>query len=228
MRHIQWMPIVLLLASDPRSNIRLNLIHSSMSAKSLTNRARARALKIQQSLNSPYDEILPYMYIGSDPSRLANLDTDLDTYLTAQKFTHRIDCTAHPTKETALPTFFITVTDDDKSTASLFQQLEQACDFIDAGKQQTDFKILIHCVAGVSRSATVILYYLLTRRNQELSLAQLLQYMREKRPIVSPNPSFMRALCCVETKMGKPLSIDPDAYAVHRHGRAKNYIVFKI
>jgi hypothetical protein len=57
--------------------------------------------------------------------------------------------------------------------------------------------VLVHCAAGVSRSATVVLGYLMARQN--LSLAAALQHLKEVRPWVSPNPGFMQQLEAYET-----------------------------
>ena len=169
---------------------------------SITSRARARALKIKQSFDSPFDTILPFLCLGANPSKEAKNMPSLDAYLHHHKFTHRIDCTNNPQKNSDIPTCFVTVTDSPNATAKLFQHMEDVCDFIDEAKRTSSkCKILIHCQAGVSRSATVVLYYLLAR--ESLSLAQALRVVRDARPIVSPNPGFMRGLCQVETKLSK-------------------------
>jgi dual specificity phosphatase 12 len=49
--------------------------------------------------------------------------------------------------------------------------------------------ILVHCMAGISRSATVVAAYLLyTFRT--LNVRDVLEFMRSRRPIIRPNPSF--------------------------------------
>jgi protein-tyrosine phosphatase len=192
---------------------------------SITSRAKARALKIKQSLDSPFDTILPFLCLGANPSKEATTMPSLDAYLHHHKFTHRIDCTANPQHNSDIPTCYVTVKDSPDATAKLFQHLPGVCDFIDEAKRTSRCKILIHCQAGVSRSATVVLYYLLARGNMNLSLAQALRVVRDARPIVSPNPGFMRGLCQVETKLGGTPSIDPQAYQKHRHGKASKYIV---
>lgn len=52
--------------------------------------------------------------------------------------------------------------------------------------------VLVHCQAGVSRSATMVLYYLMKHFRVPLRIA--LGHLREKRPIVRPNPGFLRTL----------------------------------
>uniref|UniRef100_A0A915MEX5 Protein-tyrosine-phosphatase n=1 Tax=Meloidogyne javanica TaxID=6303 RepID=A0A915MEX5_MELJA len=52
--------------------------------------------------------------------------------------------------------------------------------------------VLVHCVAGVSRSASICLAYLLKYRTRSLRAAYHLMY--EKRPLVRPNIGFWRQL----------------------------------
>lgn len=53
-------------------------------------------------------------------------------------------------------------------------------------------KILIHCMVGASRSATLIASYICYKTNFKVS--DILKYMKSKRKIVSPNPNFVRQL----------------------------------
>lgn len=57
-------------------------------------------------------------------------------------------------------------------------------------------KILIHCQAGVSRSATIVLLYLMLYRHYPLNEAMAL--LRHARPIVNPNRGFMNFLMRVD------------------------------
>lgn len=57
-------------------------------------------------------------------------------------------------------------------------------------------KILIHCQAGVSRSATIVLLYLMLYRH--LSLNEAMAMLRRVRPIVNPNRGFMNFLMRVD------------------------------
>lgn len=53
-------------------------------------------------------------------------------------------------------------------------------------------RILVHCVMGVSRSATIILAYLMKEKN--MSFSQALHYVQSRRNIIRPNDSFLRQL----------------------------------
>ncbi|VDN17704.1 unnamed protein product, partial [Gongylonema pulchrum] len=59
--------------------------------------------------------------------------------------------------------------------------------------------VLVHCVAGVSRSATICLAFLTKFRCS--SLRQAYQLMASKRPLVRPNIGFWRQLIAFEQEV---------------------------
>ena len=52
--------------------------------------------------------------------------------------------------------------------------------------------LLVHCFAGVSRSASIIISYIMKKRGY--SFEQALQYVKERRPVVNPNMGFVKQL----------------------------------
>jgi hypothetical protein len=62
-----------------------------------------------------------------------------------------------------------------------------------------DEKVLVHCHAGVSRSPTVVLLYLMIVRNYELWAA--LARLRMLRPVINPNDGFMAHLGATDTRL---------------------------
>ena len=58
-------------------------------------------------------------------------------------------------------------------------------------------KILIHCHMGISRSATVIISYLMAFHG--ISLDNAIGFLRHKRPIINPNPGFIGFLKTMES-----------------------------
>lgn len=53
-------------------------------------------------------------------------------------------------------------------------------------------RVLVHCTAGISRSTTIVLAFLIGRRNFTLENALIL--VHEKRPCIQPNEFFMEKL----------------------------------
>ncbi|CAF3544336.1 unnamed protein product [Rotaria sp. Silwood1] len=66
-------------------------------------------------------------------------------------------------------------------------------------------RCLVHCVAGVSRSATVILAYLMKYHHN--TLTEAFHYLVEKRPQIWPNEGFMIQLLRYENKLIKSREI---------------------
>ncbi|VDM02287.1 unnamed protein product [Schistocephalus solidus] len=57
-------------------------------------------------------------------------------------------------------------------------------------------KTLVHCMAGISRSASLVLAYLI--RHQNMSLADAYDLVRAVRPFIQPNAGFWRQLISYE------------------------------
>ena len=60
--------------------------------------------------------------------------------------------------------------------------------------------MLVHCGAGVSRSATLVMLYLM--RVRRWSAAQAREYCVKRRSVVAPNDGFWRTLCALEASLG--------------------------
>jgi len=84
---------------------------------------------------------------------------------------------------------------NDSASEELFKQFAQACSFIDEAYTKGG-KVLVHCAFGVSRSATVVLAYMI--RTFKITAYQALTALKTRRPQVLPNPGFMRQLCDLE------------------------------
>lgn len=59
--------------------------------------------------------------------------------------------------------------------------------------------ILVHCVAGVSRSPAVVVGYLM--KEEQMRLKEALGLVIRSRPQVSPNPGFLKALKELEAEL---------------------------
>ena len=64
----------------------------------------------------------------------------------------------------------------------------------------TTGKIYIHCQQGVSRSATIVIAFLMLKRN--MPLMQALELVRAKREVF-PNGGFQKQLCELNQKLSK-------------------------
>ncbi|XP_054851581.1 dual specificity protein phosphatase 14-like isoform X1 [Eublepharis macularius] len=86
-------------------------------------------------------------------------------------------------------------------------------------------RTLVHCVAGVSRSASLCIAYLM--KYHRLSLLDAHEWVKSRRPVVRPNVGFWRQLIEYERKLfGKntvkmvpsPIGLVPDIYEKETRG----------
>ena len=132
-------------------------------------------------------EVYPNIYLGnsqfaSDKQLLYNL-----------KVTHILNAA----KE--IPDYFqgddtfqyvhLNLDDVPEENASRFFEISKQ--FIDNALQNNGV-VLIHCRAGVSRSVTMLMYYLMKTLN--ISPEEALKLIRKCRPIANPNPGFLKQL----------------------------------
>eukprot|EP00004_Rigifila_ramosa_P015716 TRINITY_DN3668_c0_g1_i1.p1 TRINITY_DN3668_c0_g1~~TRINITY_DN3668_c0_g1_i1.p1 ORF type:complete len:165 (+),score=29.29 TRINITY_DN3668_c0_g1_i1:2-496(+) len=80
---------------------------------------------------------------------------------------------------------------NDLSNENIIQHLPACLAFIERS-QRAGGRILVHCAAGMSRSASVVLAYLI--REKQMPYDDALQFLRQKRPVVQPNVGFERQL----------------------------------
>ena len=53
-------------------------------------------------------------------------------------------------------------------------------------------RVLVHCKEGVSRSASIVISYLMKSRNMKLN--ETLEYVKNRREVVDPNSGFKEQL----------------------------------
>lgn len=57
---------------------------------------------------------------------------------------------------------------------------------------RNNMAVLVNCFAGISRSSTIIIAYLMNKHN--MSLVEAISYVKDKRYIINPNPNFLNIL----------------------------------
>ena len=62
-----------------------------------------------------------------------------------------------------------------------------------------DDKILVHCAAGASRSASIVIAYVMW--NKKMTYSDAFDFVRNKRSIVYPNPGFIEQLKLFEKEL---------------------------
>src|SRR5262249_24677286 len=85
----------------------------------------------------------------------------------------------------------------DVAHAKISIHFQETADFIDKAIQSGG-RVLIHCMVGLSRSATITLSYLMIKRG--LTLKEAVSQVRRHREI-RPNDGFLRQLIDLEYKI---------------------------
>ena len=86
----------------------------------------------------------------------------------------------------------------DDYQADLLSHLDSMLAFIEYGMQNGE-GVLVHCAAGISRSASVVTAYIMKKHRWGLNAS--LEFVRTKREYVCPNWSFMKQLRKFEKKL---------------------------
>jgi len=136
--------------------------------------------------NHPTTKVLPHLFLGNmrDASDMSALDRLNIRYI--------LNVTAKP------PTYSIPqgfqykhLEAADNGIQNLRQFFEEAFDFIDEAKK-AGTGVLVHCQAGISRSPTIAVAYLM--KHYPMAMADAYKFVKTKRSIISPNLNFMGQL----------------------------------
>ncbi|KAL0964974.1 hypothetical protein UPYG_G00275140 [Umbra pygmaea] len=137
--------------------------------------------------NAELTPVLPFLYLGNE--------RDAQDTHTLQRYNigYVLNVTTH------LPLYHydtglykykrLPATDSNKQ--NLRQYFEEAFEFIEEA-QQAGVGLLIHCQAGVSRSATIVIAYLM--KHTWMTMTDAYKFVKTRRPIISPNLNFMGQL----------------------------------
>uniref|UniRef100_A0A3P8SM72 protein-tyrosine-phosphatase n=1 Tax=Amphiprion percula TaxID=161767 RepID=A0A3P8SM72_AMPPE len=135
--------------------------------------------------NAVVSPILPFLYLGNERDA-----QDLDLLLRLN-IGYVVNVTTH------LPLYHVNsglrykrLPATDNSKQNLRQYFEEVFEFIEA--YQSGQGVLVHCQAGVSRSATIVIAYLM--KHTLMTMTDAYKYVRSRRPVVSPNLNFMGQL----------------------------------
>lgn len=91
---------------------------------------------------------------------------------------------------------------DDHPSVPIRDHFDSTHDFIDKGKT------LVHCYAGISRSATIVISYLMKKHN--MSFEEALSHCKKVRPIVNPNQGFIQQLTDYDIYLKAPSDTDSE------------------
>eukprot|EP00271_Cylindrocystis_brebissonii_P009056 TRINITY_DN23659_c0_g1_i1.p1 TRINITY_DN23659_c0_g1~~TRINITY_DN23659_c0_g1_i1.p1 ORF type:complete len:523 (-),score=95.18 TRINITY_DN23659_c0_g1_i1:406-1974(-) len=88
----------------------------------------------------------------------------------------------------------------DEFDSDISRHFESCQDFIQTAKEQGG-RVLLHCGAGASRSATLCAAYLMKEKGWRAEKA--VSFLKQQRSKVNPNPGFMKALEAYEKRLAE-------------------------
>ncbi|KAM9299205.1 dual specificity protein phosphatase 8-like [Gastrophryne carolinensis] len=130
--------------------------------------------------------ILPHLYLGSQN------DVMDQEVMNQNGITHVLNVSYSCPKPVFISdNHFLRIPINDSYCEKILPWLSAAVEFI--GKVElVNGKVLVHCLAGISRSAAVAIAYIM--RSMGLSLDDAYRFVKEKRPTISPNFNFLGQL----------------------------------
>ena len=149
--------------------------------------------KFYHETYSTIDQILPRLYLSNDyVARNRKILND-------NKITHILNLTSNIPNMYEPEIVYKKIIIFDFESQNISTYFDEAYEFIDEALNDEKNAVLVHCNAGISRSASFIIAYLM-KKNLFKSYREALNYTRRKRAIVSPNKGFERQLIGLEKK----------------------------
>ncbi|KAH3756047.1 leucine rich repeat protein [Pelomyxa schiedti] len=131
------------------------------------------------------DEILPNLWLGN--ARAGNNKN----FLLSKHVTHVLSVL--PITKGPYPEVFnyLILPVEDHDEANLLEHFSTCHKFIDEARD-SGTAVLVHCAAGISRSATIVTSYVMYKNN--LGWQEALDFVKKRRLIVCPNIGFVKQL----------------------------------
>ncbi|XP_075162008.1 dual specificity protein phosphatase 18 [Haematobia irritans] len=156
----------------------------------INNNNKSESSEIQQSIPG-VSQLLPSLYLCGASVLSSNLITQLGINFV-------INVSAE-LPDTPLPanadTLYLRISISDRPNAELSKHFDEVADMIEEVRLSGG-KTLVHCVAGVSRSASLCLAYLM--KCSGMTLKEAFVHVKNIRPQIRPNTGFFQQLRCYE------------------------------
>ncbi|KAG5855319.1 hypothetical protein ANANG_G00047850 [Anguilla anguilla] len=144
-------------------------------------------------------EILPFLYLGSA------YHASRQDYLSDLQITALLNVSRRDTQQSKGHFHYKWIPVEDSHMADISSHFQEAIEFIDFVKQEGG-KVLVHCEAGISRSPTICMAYIM--KTKSLQLEEAFDFIKQRRALISPNFGFMGQLLQFESEV---LSSTPPA-----------------
>ena len=145
-------------------------------------------------ISTDLNEIKPYMYLGSSISA-----SDLPL-LQSQGITHVVNTAIEIENfhESTGSIQYLKLQLDDSMDVKIADHFQECFDFI-SKVQFEGGKVFVHCQAGISRSATIVMSYLMY--HEKMSLRDAFLHTKACRHQIGPNLGFFKELMALEKQI---------------------------
>lgn len=149
---------------------------------------------IKRNKNDLPDRITKNLFLGSVAS------ANNHGILFKLKITHVLTlCPVRPTRLQNV--IYNSISFQDDATFNILPKIDQCLEYIDS-VLQSGGRILVHCFQGVSRSASIVIAYLM--KFQVMKFREAYEYVKRRRTVVEPNYGFIRQLEEYEIRLNAP------------------------
>ncbi|XP_027716021.1 dual specificity protein phosphatase 8 [Vombatus ursinus] len=130
--------------------------------------------------------ILPHLYLGSQKDVL---NQDL---MTRNGISYVLNASnSCPKPDFICESRFMRIPVNDSYCEKLLPWLDKSIEFIDKAKLSS-CQVIVHCLAGISRSATIAIAYIM--KTMGMSSDDAYRFVKDRRPSISPNFNFLGQL----------------------------------
>lgn len=131
-------------------------------------------------------KILPFLYLGSQQDALSQDVTQVND------ISYILNVSTTCIKPPHIPDgHFLRIPVNDNYSAKLQPYFSEAFQFLDKVREANGC-VLVHCLAGISRSPTLAIAYIM--RHLDMTSDEAYRYVKDKRPTISPNFNFLGQL----------------------------------
>lgn len=162
----------------------------------------------QDVLTAVASQIQPFLFLGG------KVDAENQDFFRQSGVRFVLNVTADcPNYFQACPEFvYKTIPIKDTWHQNISSYFGEAIAFIDAARAAGG-SVLVHCMGGISRSATVVIAYLMTKNRWPLNYTY--GFVKSLRATISPNLDFMGHLLNLEKELGLALDTDSSGDVVY-------------
>jgi len=149
--------------------------------------------EFQSHMNSHSTQILDWLYLGGDRNSSNHKELTVRTNVKCI-LNVSVECRNHFPAEFTYKKYDL----EDTAQQEISAHFEEASEYLEEARKNAK-NVLVHCIQGMSRSASFVMAYLILKNN--MTLREAYNFVTSKRSIVKPNPGFLDQLIKFETKV---------------------------